>query len=230
MPRTRARLAGWAALLMIAWGGVMFWRLRAYPFPHEFHHDVDSPGIALEESHKASDIEAVLHRDDQRVKAEEKQKAKDSLRQNNRLDLVFIPIYAFFLWSLGRVFRERTPLLTLLILGTAFFDYWEDWRIFRALDGENPAIDIPSLIKWALLALVLLGTGVILMRSVSTVYSLATKRLMGIGYVIAGLLLLIALGGGDELFGYGYSLIEVGALLYAQLTVIQMVGLLSWKP
>jgi hypothetical protein len=209
---------------MIAWSGLMLIVLtRSYPFQHEFHHDVDSPGIALQISRDSADIDAVLHRSDQ----EDSIKAIHGLRLNNRLDLVFIPIYGFFLWSFGRVFSARTKLLTLLVLGTALFDYVEDWYIFSALDGENPATYIPSLTKWALLALALLATGVILLRSTSEVYSLATKRLMGIGYLISSLLLLIAVVLGEF---FGYSLIEVGALLYGELTALQAIGLLTWKP
>jgi hypothetical protein len=157
---------------MIVLGFAMFLLLRGYPYPHAFHHDVDSPGLALQLSRGESDIEAVLHRSDNAAP-----KAAARLGWDNGLDLVFIPIYTFFLWSLARVFTNRTRLLTVFIIGTAFFDYLEDWRIFQALGGENPAIYLPSLAKWGLFGIVLIWIGVIFLRSGIPVYSVATRRL-----------------------------------------------------
>jgi len=184
-----------------------------------YRYDVNSPGLALQVSRGEADIEAVLHRSDK-----DSSKAITSLRTNNTLDLVFIPIYAFFLWSLARVFTSRTRLLTVFIIGTAFFDYLEDWRIFQALDGANPAIYLPSLAKWGLLGIVLIWIGAIFLGSVSPVYSVATKRLLGVAYLISGLLLLIAVIGGQLI---GYSLIELAILLFSVLAVIQVFGLLG---
>ncbi|MGD0297227.1 MAG: hypothetical protein ABSE86_08920 [Bryobacteraceae bacterium] len=208
-----------AAVLMIAWIVVMGYVPPKYPFPYIFHHDVASPILALEISRDADDIEAVLHRADPLAK-----QAASFERVSNQLDLIFIPLYAFFFWSLARVFAERTRLLTLFILGTALFDYAEDWQIFRALDGENPAIFIPSLVKWGLLGVVLLGTGIILLRSRSPVYSLATKRLLAIAYFISGLLLLIAVAFGTRI---GYSLIALAIQLLAFVVVVHVIGFLG---
>lgn len=217
--RKPADRAGVAAVLMIVWGFIMLRVLQGYPFPHAFHHDVDSSGLALQVSRDAADIEAVLHRSEPGAA-----RAVSSVRANNLLDLVLIPIYGFFLWSLARVFTNRTRLLTLFIAGTALFDYVEDWRIFQALDGANPAIYIPSLTKWGLLGIVLIWIGGILLQSRVGVYSVATKRLLGVAYLISGLLLLISVAAGQLI---GYSLIELAMLLFSVLAVIQVFGLLG---
>jgi hypothetical protein len=211
--------AGIAALVMIVWGVLLQGALRSYPFSHAFHHDVNSPGLALQISRGAEDIDAVLHRSDAASV-----KAVASLGWNNGLDLIFIPIYTVFLWSLARVFTSRTRLLTVFLAGTALFDYLEDWRIFQALGGENPAIYLPSLAKWGLVGIVLIWIGVIFLRSKIPVYSVATRRLVGITYLISGLLTLIAVIDGQLI---GYSLIELALVLFSVLAVIQVFGLLG---
>jgi hypothetical protein len=204
---------------MIVWGLLLQAVLMGYPFPHVFHHDVDSPVLALELSQGESDIEAVLHRSDQAAA-----QAAGGLRWNTGLDLVFIPIYGFFLWSLARVFTNRTRVLTLFIAGTGLFDYLEDWRIFQALGGANPAIYLPSLLKWTLLGIVLVWIGVILLRSMSPVYSVATRRLLGLAFLVSGLLLLMAVTAGQLI---GYSVIELALVIFSVLAVIQVFGLLG---
>lgn len=215
----RTDLAGVAAVLVWAGSLVLLLVPPKYPFPHVFHHDVDSPVLALEISQDAGDLDAILRRSDPHS-----MQAIDFQRVTNELDLIFIPLYTFFLWSLARVFTNRAGLLTLLIIGTGLFDYVEDWQIFRALTGETPPIFIPSLIKWAMLGLVFLGTGIILLRSHSAVYSLATKRLLAIAYFISGILLLTSVVFGARI---GYSLIELAMDLFAFVVVIHVVGLLG---
>jgi hypothetical protein len=239
--------AGIAALLTVLWGLLLsvppqfpvlsqkFAILPPrYPFHHQFHHDVDSPILALEISQGADDINLVLHpgpnkeaearecnlgrKDRQPTAAVCEAQARDFEYKSNVLDLVFIPLYAFSVWALLRVFIGRTGPLVLFILGTAAFDYLEDWRIFQALDGENPAIYVPSLVKWGLLGLALLATGIVLLRSKNPVFSLATKRLLGLAYVVSSLLLLISVALGTII---GYSLIELGVALFSFLLVIQ---------
>jgi hypothetical protein len=213
--------AGVAAALTIAWAALLMSALKPYPFPHIFPHDIDSPVLALELSHGVSDIDAVLHRPDASDKSA---KAIHIMQLGNVLDLVFIPIYAFFLWSLARVFAQRIALLTWLIVGTALFDYIEDGLIFRALDGANPPIYLASLVKWALLGLTLVLTALLLLRSASPVYSLPTKRLLGVGYLISGGLLVLAAALGHWI---GYSYIELGIAIFSLLVVVHVIGLLS---
>ena len=75
-----------------------------------------------------------------------------------------------------------------------------------------------------MLGLVFLGTGIILLRSHSAVYSLATKRLLAIAYFISGILLLTSVVFGARI---GYSLIELAMDLFAFVVVIHVVGLLG---
>jgi hypothetical protein len=232
--------AGVAALLTIVWAAVLMFLPPKYPFPHKFDHDVDSPVLALEISRGIDDIDRILrpgptpeaeanncylgtrarHPTPQICEAQ----AKDYEYESNELDLVFIPLYAFSLWSFARVFTNRTRLLTLLILCTGVFDYLEDWQIFRARQGEIAAIYIPSLVKWALLGLVLFGIAIVLLRSKILAYSIATKRILSIVYFLAGILLLISAAVGKWI---GYSLIELGTGLFGFLLLVQAIGFLG---
>jgi hypothetical protein len=218
--RNSSNRTGAAAVLTIAWSLLLMSMLNRYPFPHIFPHDINSPVLALELSHCASDIDAVLHRSE----PEKAPLATHIMWLGNVLDLGFIPIYALFLWSLARVFADRTRLLTLLILGTALFDYLEDWQIFRALKGASPPIYLASLVKWGLLGLVLLLTAIVLLRSTSPVYSLPTKRLLALAYLISGGLLLLSVGLGQWI---GYSYIELGTKIFALLVAVHAIGMLG---
>lgn len=207
--------AGLAALVTAAWAVWLMSAANPYPFPHVFHHDVDSPVLALEISRDAADIDAVLHRSDVAIK---------SMDKVNRLDLIFIPLYAFSIWSFARVFAIRTRGLTTVILLAAFFDYLEDGQIYQALAGANPPIYIPSLVKWGFLGLVFLALSHILLKSDSPVYSLSTKRLLAIGYFISGVLVLMDVALGEWI---GYSHIELAMLIFSQLTVVNIIGFLG---
>jgi hypothetical protein len=212
--------AGFAALITVAWGLLMMRSLWQYPYPHVFHHDVDSPVIALEISRGPGDIDAVLHRSDREKRA----KAVNNMAFVNRLDLVFIPLYAFSIWSLARVFTTKTRLLALAVSAAAVFDYLEDAQIYRALVGENPAIFIPSLIKWGLLGLIFIALSRILLRSDSPVYTLSTKRLLAIGYFVSGALILMDVALGQWI---GYSYIGFSMSIFSVLMVVNVVGLLG---
>lgn len=219
--------AGLAALATIVWAVLIANAVNKYPYLHVFHHDVDSPVIALEISRGAGDIEAVLHRSDAKKGGKPAEKAAAAAQSEttaNYLDLVFIPLYAFFLWSLARVFTTRTRMLTLAILATAIFDYLEDWQIHQALMGQDPQIYIPSLVKWGLLGLVLIALSAILVRSDSPVYALSTKRLMAIGFFVSGALVLLDVALGEWI---GYSHIAVGVAVFGALMLANAVGFLG---
>jgi hypothetical protein len=214
--------AGVAAVLTIVVALVLSRMESRYPYPHVFHHDVDSPVVALEISHTPDDINAVLHR--HYKNKEQVLAAHHAIWLATLWDLFFIPCYAFFLWASARLFTARTQPLILLIAAMALLDYVENWQIFRALDGANPAIYVPSLMKWGLFALVLFWTAVVLLRSSGQVYSLETRRLLGIAYLVSGLLIAIAVVAGDWI---GYSFIELGTQLFSILVLIHAVGLLG---
>ncbi len=114
--------------------------------------------------------------------------------------------------------------MTWLILGTALFDYLEDWQIYRALNGANPAIYLASLAKWGLLGLALVFTAVLLLRSASPVYSLPTKRLLGVAYLLSGGLIVAAVSLGQWI---GYSYIGIGLEIFGFLAIVHVIGLLG---
>jgi len=210
---------GVAALLTIICGALIFWTERGYPFAHVFHYDIATPTLALELSGNKSDIDAVLHPGNKAA-----DQARRVLSRVNRLDLIFIPCYTFFLWSVLRLFGIRSILPAIAIAGIAVFDYWEDWRISEALSGKYPAVYVPSLAKWGLLAFVLLLTGFVLARAGGAVFSIATNRLLAIAYWLAGLLMAIAV-----LFGrwLGYSLISLSVEIFSMILIVQVIGLLG---
>lgn len=217
--------AGLAAMITVAWGLLMTHYVRQYPYPHIFHHDVDSPVIALELSRDARDIEAVLHRSPaEKQPVPVKNPAVDNMALVNWLDLVFIPLYAFSIWSFARVFATKTRLLAVGVIGAALFHYIEDWQIFHALAGRNPAIFIPSLVKWGLLGMVFVVLARILLKSTVPVYTLSTKRLLAIGYFVSGVLILV-----DVAFGQwiGYSHIALGIGIFSALLLVNAVGLIG---
>ena len=125
---------------------------------------------------------------------------------------------------MGRLFAARTRLLTWLICGTALFDYLEDWQIYRALKGANPPIYLASLVKWGLLGLALILTAVLLLRSASPVYSLPTKRLLGVAYLLSGGLIVAAVALGQWI---GYSYITIGLGIFGFLAIVHVIGLLG---
>jgi len=212
--------AGLAALLTIIWALIIMQALSKYTLPHIFAHDIDKPVLALELARGASDIDAVLHR----AEPDKAAIAHDSMWLGNVLDLVFIPIYGYFLWSVARVFGGFSRLLLALILGTALFDYIEDWQIFRALKGANPPIYIPSLVKWGLLGLALLATAIILLRSEKPVYSQAVKRMLAIAYLASAGLLLAGVALGERI---GYSPVELAIQIFSLIVAFHLIGLLG---
>ena len=207
------KMAGFAALAAVVWGAWMAIIVAHYPYDHVFRHDVDSPVLALEMSRDAGDISAVLHGT-----------GGETMTTVNNLDLVFIPLYAFAIYSLSRVFSRKTRLLTFCVLVAALCDYLEDWRIHQAIGGANPAIYVPSLAKWGLLGIVFLLLAWILLKSDSPVYSLSTKRLMAMGSFAAGVLLLIDVALGQWI---GYSHIQLANMLFAMLLAANAIGFLG---
>jgi hypothetical protein len=212
--------AGVAAAFTIAWALLMGWAENQYPFPHIFPHDIGRPVLALELSSDGPEIDAVLHRSEKDKTA----RAVETMRVVNVLDLVFIPIYSFFLWSVARVFKPHTRLLNLLIAGVVLFDYAEDWQINEALHGASPAIYLPSLVKWGLLGLALLATAIILLRSVSPFYSDPTKKLLAIAYAASGSLMILSVVLGRVI---GYSYITLAMQIFSLLVVVHLIGMLG---
>jgi hypothetical protein len=221
--RFLANRAGLVALLTAVWAIVILTVTNSYPYPHIFDHGADSPVMALEMAHGENDIEAVLHRHDA-SDPKDRRKAAESMKKVNDFDLFFIPLYALSCWSLARVFAGKTKLLAICICAAALFDYLEDWQIYRSLWGENPEVYLPSLVKWGFLGVVFLLLSGIFVKSASAVYSLSTKRLLAVGYFIAGGLILMDVALGSLI---GYSHIALGMTIFSALLIVHIVGLLG---
>ena len=205
---SRARLAaGLLAVAMTVLGFLMTVDLNSkYKCEHDFHHGIDSPVLSVELASNATELKKAVNPEcknvpDPSTKAEE---AKAVLVRNTVADCFFIPLYTLFVWCFGYLFAVRADgsqmwhrhPLTGLTIATAAADYLENIGIFRALGGgisDQVAqwTCWPSRVKWTLLGLALLLTFVILLRSENPIYSLATRRLLAIGYLASGILLVV---------------------------------------
>jgi len=235
--RTRARLAaGLLALSMSLLGLWMSIDLRRYGCEHAFHHDIDSPVLAVELASNAAELKSAIEPtcSDQpeasRLAAQHQ--AKSALLRNTVADCFFIPLYTLFVWSFGSLFAVRAGgvrmrlrhMLAGVTIGTALADYVENVGIFRSL-GLEPSDVLaqltcwPSRCKWTLLATALWLTAVILFRSEHQMYSLPTRRLFGVGYVVSGALLVAGL--------WRPVLIELALRLFAVIVVLQIFALLG---
>jgi hypothetical protein len=159
--------------------------------------------------------------------------AISALQTNTREDFVFIVLYVLFLWRFAELLAIRPDgtrmglgkVVGAVALATGVSDCLENFGILRALDAEQltdgmaDAIRRPSSCKWALFGVALLLTSVILLRSTSRLYSLATRRLLAIGYALSGALLVAG-------YWHPHS-IESGTGLFALLVFINVVALLG---
>ena len=145
------------------------------------------------------------------------------------LDLVFIPIYAFFLWSVGRLFARSHSSVDLVDTGDCIVRLLRrlanlpglEWRQLRA-------IYLPSLVKWGLLGLALMLTGVLL-TSINPKPGLfiADKEIAqdGLPVVKGGLIVAaVALGPVDWIIAF----IAIGARnLRLPVAIVHVIGLLG---
>jgi hypothetical protein len=229
--RSRSRLlAAVLAALLAALGLVMSCGLRKYTFEHKFHHDIDSPVLAVELASNAEELGAVLDPpspDEKQTKVQ----TRAVLYTNTCEDCFFILLYTSFLWCFRALFAVRVdgsrmglrPVLAGVVIATALADYAENFGIFKALDAAQlsdslaPRTCWPSRCKWTLFGTALLAA-IILLRSGSPIYSLATRRLLAIGYAITGGLMIAGvwypalIGPGVKAFGL-IVLINLAALL-----------------
>jgi hypothetical protein len=193
--------------------------LRDYTIEHNFHDGIDNPVIALELVRNQSDLRMVLGADG---KLEQCLAAVKTLHANTMLDLIFIPLYVAFLWlftgNIADEYKTLRNISRIAIVLAGLVDYVEDFGIFRALRSntwnDSLALQIrwSSLIKWALLGVALGLTAAILIRSSNILFSLAARRLCGIAFGAAAVLLLTGLS--------RHSLIELGATILGVLIVL----------
>jgi hypothetical protein len=221
---------GLSALLTLLWAVLMLIGLKTfapYPFESRFHQNVASPILAIELSdppRSQLDVDQVLrgHPLPQFAKHNPEAnhaRAVTAIRVNALLDLVFIPLYVWYFIELARAVTRpglARPLALIAILA-GIFDYVEDGFIFAVLSGGLLPVILPSLIKWGLISLVLLGLAVSLLASSGRVYSLATERLTGLVHLYAGALVFLAVTCNHW---YGYSWIETGNAMFAATVLI----------
>jgi len=233
--RTSARL--WIGILAVAMSGLALWMLidlKQYPCEHSFHHQIDSPALAIELASTREEAATVLRPTctSQANPASAPAAAHSSLLRNTIQDCFFIPLYTLFIWSSGSLFAVQKDrpwttsrrILTGATIATAVSDYVENVGIFRLLCfGPSDTLARwtcwPSRIKWIMFALSLLVTAVILLRSQNKMYSIATRRLFAIAYLVIGILLVVGI--------WRPVLIGLGTITFAVIVLLQIAALLG---
>jgi len=229
--RSRGRLvAGCLAVGITVLGSWMYLGLRHYTLEHNFHHDIDSPVLAVELASNSHELESVLNPPSAAEDA--KTQSRAALQTNTYEDCLFIVLYSLFLWTFADLFAGPDKvstvsrrILAVVIIATALCDYAENLGIFRALrarqitDALAQQVCWPSRCKWLSFGGALLITAILLLRSDREIYSLATRRLLAIAYAAAGLLIVT---------GSGYPpFIQLGVNVFALIVVINLVALLG---
>jgi hypothetical protein len=215
---------------------------KSYPYVHDFHDGIDNPVLAIELARSASDLHGILTPQNPRYvqaskdlsSSDAKSRASASLQTNTYEDFAFILSYSLFLWRFGAFFAASgapvRKFLALVVLLTVFFDVMENLGILRVLGTSDVGerwnqlalfISVPSRIKWSLLGLALLITARILLKSTTDIYSIATRRLLAIGYVVAAGLLWMGV------IPYFSDLIKLGVTVFSLVVVIDLVALLG---
>ena len=236
-------LVGLLALAMSLAAFVFAYLLtRNYTFPPDFQDNIDRPVLAIELPRSAQDLRRVLHTDNphdsdsqcrQNVQACNVAQAISGLRANTYQDFVFILLYSLYLWRFALLFgitRNGTPIRLATTVGylallAALFDCAENIGILRTLDATNltdglaRATAWPSRGKWILFGLALLLTSRVLLQSENPIYSLATKRLLAIGYVVSGALFWAGL--------WWPPLIELATSIFGLLVLVNIIALLG---
>ncbi len=213
-----------------------------YPYVHDFHDGIDNPVLAIELARSATDLREILTppnptltQASKDLSASDAQSiASTSLRTNTYEDFAFIVSYSLFFWRFGVFFAARGAparrFIALVVLLIAFCAVMENFGILRILGTPDIGeqwnrlalfTSIPSRIKWSVLGLALFTTAHILLRSTTDIYSIATRRLLAIGYVVAAGLLWVGV------CPYFSDLIKLGVTLFSLLMVINLVALLG---
>jgi hypothetical protein len=231
--RSRARvLTGFLAALMAVLGLVMSIGLRNYTFDHNFHHGINSPILAVELASNYSELASVLDPPPLPNQEGAQAQARAVVRTNTYEDCVFILLYTSFLWFFGMLFAFQRDgvsgglrIFRVVIVATGFCDYAENLGIFRAISAgqlsDSLALNIcwPSRCKWSLFGVALLITAFILLRSGSLIYSLATRRLLALAYIVSGALVIMGL--------WNPPLVELGINVFGFIVLINLVALLG---
>jgi hypothetical protein len=156
-----------------------------------------------------------------------------ALRTNTYEDFLFIVLYTLYVWrfaALCAVRADGSPMKLAQVVGwvalaTGLLDCAENIGILRVLRADSLTEELalatwwPSTGKWISFGVTLLVTAYILLRSAGPIYSLATRRLLAIGYAISGVLLLVGPA--------RPPLIELATLLFALLAAVNLIALLG---
>ncbi len=151
-------LAGWALLMARLARNFKHCPNPVWPF-------AQNPGLALELAPHQKFVEALLGEPATEIGKDNRRVAAGL----QRLDFVFIPLYAAFLITAAAVIGPWPacwPAVAAVIL-TAAFDYWEDFRILGII-GSNPKAAPPKPIgraKWLFFFLTLTIEGVLVFES-----------------------------------------------------------------
>ena len=209
-------VCGLAALLTVCWALLMF-KMLAYPLSSNFHHHIDSPILAIELASKQSEVDRVL---------QDNSGAIATLRLNTKLDLVFIPLYAGYLFLAGRLFGVRLAVILTLAIVAGLADCLEDYFIFQSLNLVAPPHQfVPSLIKWIALGIAFAVVGVAMLRNVTPIYSSPILKTLGAAHLAAAVLMLAAAGFG-QMIGWGYAPIKYANLIFGLTMIANAIGLL----
>ena len=170
--------------------------------------------------------------------------AISAIRVNTYSDFFFILLYALFLSGFAMLFalradRRPTPLgvaVACVALLAALCDVMENVGIFREL---NAALLTDSLArftgtfsrcKWSLLALALVLTAVILLRSASPVFSPLLRKLVATGYLFAGVLIVLGVLLLNDEPAHMPQGIQIGTGVWGVVVLVNVTALLRWKP
>jgi hypothetical protein len=207
-----AVIGGTFALFAIVWG-IFMSKQSPYNFPHQFHHTIDSPILAMELARDSADVSAVTQRDNPA--------AKHSIKVNTILDCVFIPLYVGYLLFFALAYAPRSRLLAPLMVGVGVFDYLENTGMFISLAGGAPRQYYPSAIKWTLLGLAVILIARLMVKADSGPYSMPTRRLLALVFGAAGGLMLLGISASH------YSWLALGSEIFAATFVVNAIGLLG---
>jgi len=210
------RLAtGLAALLTFGWVLLMY-KLLSYPPPQHFHHHIETPVLAIELVSNPSEVESVLRNNSDIIA---------TLHLNTTLDLVFIPLYAGYVFLAGRLFGARLAVILPLAILAGTADYIEDYFIFQSLHLAPPRQLVPSLIKWTALSVAFATVGVAMLRNVTAIYKAPVRKTLGVAHLIAAALMLAGVCLGQTI-SYGYFPIELGNGVFGITIIANTIGLL----
>ena len=209
---------GVTAALAFAWAVLMI-KLFSYPPHPRFHHNIDSPVVAIELASTPKEAQDVL-RNASEISA---------IHLNTALDLIFIPLYAGYLLIAALFFGAKTRkakvAVLLLVAAVAAADYAEDYYMFQNLHASTPHQFIPSLVKWIAFAIMLAIVGLAMLQPRPPLRPALVQRILAIAHLVAAASILLGL-----LFGrwiaLGYRPVEAGGGLFGVVLALNAIWLL----